>query len=129
MTREVGVDHHPHQLLESDRRSPAQYRARLGWIGYDTADIHRSEKLLVLFDERSIVEPQVRKRGLAKVTYGVATSGSDHKVCRRILLKHAPHGINIVASKPPVATHVQIAQPYLAQQTQLYSRRRIRDFA
>jgi hypothetical protein len=50
----VGVDHHPHELLEADGRLPAERRLRLGVVADQEVDLRGAEVALV---DRDVVVP------------------------------------------------------------------------
>ena len=56
-------------------------------------------------------------------------AGRDDIVARLRLLKHAPHGLDVVAREPPVAAGVEIPQLEVRCQTEFDARDAVRDFA
>src|SRR5437868_4187854 len=59
----------------------------------------------------------------------VRLAGGDHKIVRLVLLKHLPHGADVVAGVAPVATRLEIAQAQLMSPAELDPGRAVGDLA
>ena len=100
---------------KSDRRRPAQLlpRASDGSASRRSTSAGRMKarvELHVLLP----VEPRVAERQLDQLAHAVGLPGADDEVLRRVALEHAPHRVDVVAGKAPVAARVEVAQPELA---------------
>src|ERR1700722_12323775 len=113
MTRHVGVDHHADQLVERALRLPAELTVRLAGVGDKDVDLGRPHEPRVLLDVVAIVQPHVGERDLAQLSHRPGLSRPDDIVVRLILLKHAPHRVDVVPGKPPIPPRIEGAQSQL----------------
>src|SRR4051794_30518326 len=74
---DVGLDHDPHELLEADRRRPAQALARLGRIAAQRIDLGGTVVLGVDLDDVMPVQAQALGRLVEEVAHRVRLAGRD----------------------------------------------------
>src|SRR5579872_7289198 len=65
------------------------------------------------------IEAGVSEGRVDKIACRVTDSHSDDVIPRLRILKHEPHGANVVAGETPVAPGIQISQHQLVGQAQL----------
>src|SRR5580658_350771 len=108
---EVGVHHHLDQLLEPDLGIPAELPVSLGGVAAQDGDVSRPEETLVLDDVGTpVIDAGMTEGNLQEIMDGIALAGSDDVVVRFVLLKHEPHGANVVTGEAPVTTNLHVAQ-------------------
>src|SRR5690242_1418627 len=96
--------------MESDRRLPAEYRARLGRVADQLVDLGGTAQLRILAHEVMPIEAGARERQLGKLADAVRFAGGDDVITRFGLLQHAPHRVDVVAGESPVALRVEVAE-------------------
>src|SRR5688500_18656826 len=77
----------------------------------------------------AVVEIRGAEGSLAELAHRPGLSGADDVIVRGILLKHAPHRIDIVAGEAPVAPRVEVAEAQLLRLPELDARHTVRDLA
>src|SRR5208337_3570206 len=65
------------------------------------------------------VQLELREGQVDQILHAVSLSGGYYVVVRPVLLKHQPHGLNIVAGIPPVSSCFKVSNPQLFRQSQL----------
>mmetsp|Transcript_1083 Transcript_1083/g.1870 ORF Transcript_1083/g.1870 Transcript_1083/m.1870 type:complete len:369 (+) Transcript_1083:223-1329(+) len=127
---EVLLNHLLHQVIEGGTELPSNLFLRLGGVTEEKFDLGRSEvaginlhKLAALIG--SINSDLIDGSGLAspldgstnnleglldKLTDGVSLSGSEDVVIGLILLKHAPHTLDVVAGMAPITLGVDVSE-------------------
>ena len=108
--RDVGVDHHRHQLLECHRRLPSE-RALSPCSRRQSGDrLPRDAERRIDAHVLLPVETGVTERDLHELLHRVADAGRDDVIVGLVLLQHQPHRAHVVAGKAPVATRVEVAE-------------------
>ena len=109
--RDVGVDHHRHELLEADLGLPSEDPPGLRGVADQLVDLGRAHEPLVLLDVRlPVVDADVAERGGEVVADRVCLAGRDDVVVGLLLLEHQPHRLDVVAGEAPVTLGVEVAE-------------------
>src|SRR5262245_7766394 len=94
---EVRIDHHPDQTLKVHFRTPTQRRTRFGRITDQVIDLGGTQELRIQAHVPFPVETSAIERHLDQFPNGMALARGDDVVVRLALLKHQPHGADVVA--------------------------------
>ena len=63
-----------------------------------------------MLDVLEIIEIDGTEGRDAEIAHRIRLTGADHKVIGLIELQHAPHGIDVIPGKSPVATSLEISE-------------------
>ena len=66
----------------------------------------RTVILRILNNMLIVIQSKMVKGKLAKLTDGMGLTGANHVIIGLILLKHEPHGLDIVTRKAPVVARL-----------------------
>src|SRR5687768_13934127 len=94
---DVGVDHHPDELIEAHRRLPSEALADLRRVPDQDGRVGRAPpERLVAPDVLTPVETYVLERGGDEFFNRVRLAGRDHVVVRLVGPEHQPHRSHVV---------------------------------
>ena len=116
---DVGIHHHPHQLLELDRWLPAEVRSGLGRVPQEVIHFGRPVQALVYYDVLLVVEADVLECYPAQVPDRMGNASCDYVVIGYWLLHHRPHGVHVIAGEAPVALRLHVAHSQIVRKAQV----------
>src|SRR5262245_28780766 len=128
-TVEVRADHHLDERGESDLRPPAERALRLARVPDQVIDLGGAQQLGIDANVVLPPEPDGSERDLHEVLDRVRRPGGDDVVVGGGLLKHAPHGVDVVPGEAPVAPGLEVPQAQLGGESQLDGSRAVGDLA
>lgn len=125
-TDQVGLDHLLNKSIELDVALPAELLVGLGRVAEQELDlggavvggVDTDTDHTLLIDTNLLLSSALPADGLAssleglfnKLTDSVHLTGGEDKVLGLLLLKHAPHALDVVAGMTPVTLGVQVAE-------------------
>jgi hypothetical protein len=84
--------------------------AGFGGVTEQVVHLGRSHESLVAHHMIAVVEPDPGERSLAELADAVGFTGGHHEIVRFVVLQHAPHGVDVVASEAPIAFGLEVAE-------------------
>ena len=106
----IGVNHDFYKLLEGNLRRPTQLTLRLRCVGSEGFDFRRAEINRVNLHVFLPIQVHIRKRHIHEFPDGMDLPGADNVIIRLILLKHEPHGFDIIRSIAPIPFGIEVAE-------------------
>src|SRR5687768_14099359 len=104
----IGIDHHADELLEADSGGPAEASAGLGSVATEVVDLGGSKVSWIDFDVVVPVEVGVSEGDIEEIADAVGLAGRDYEIIGSVLLKHQPHGLDVVAGESPIADGIEV---------------------
>ncbi len=89
---------------------PGEFGGGFGGVAAEGDDFGGPDVAWVGADEVAEVEVEECEGGVAEFADGVHLSGGDDVIVGGILLEHKPHGVDVFAGEPPVASGVEVSE-------------------
>lgn len=129
MKFQISIDHHGDELREGNIGFPAKSFNGFCRVAKKEIDLGGAVEFRINDNEFLPIEPDMVEGDLYEFANGVGFAGADDIVIRGVLLKHEPHGADIIASEAPVPAGIEVTEAKFGLESELDLCDSIGDFA